>query len=75
MPRRSLTRKKRRKGHSGLSVGEIYDVTIQGLSRRGEGIAKVNGITIFIPGARIKERVSVKIVKVLRSYAIGRILE
>ncbi len=41
----------------------------------GEGIAKIEGFTIFIPNAIKGERVKILIVKVLSSHAFGKILE
>ena len=40
-----------------------------------EGIAKINGYTIFIPNAIKGEKLKILIVKVLSSHAFGKILE
>jgi len=58
-----------------VSLGEIYSVAIQGISKRGDGIAKINGFPIFVPGGRIRDRVTIQIVKIARGYAVGRIVE
>ena len=41
----------------------------------GEGIAKIDGFTIFIPNAIKGEKVKILIVKVLTSHSFGKILE
>ena len=41
----------------------------------GEGIAKIDNFTIFIPGAIKGEKIKILIVKVLSSHAFGKILE
>lgn len=41
----------------------------------GEGIAKIDNFTIFVPGAIKGEKVKILIVKVLSSHAFGKILE
>lgn len=41
----------------------------------GEGIAKINDFTIFIKGAIKGEKVKILVVKVLSSYAYGKIIE
>ena len=41
----------------------------------GEGIAKVDGIPIFIPNAIRGEKVRIKILKVLSSYAFGKVID
>ena len=51
----------------------ILDIISQGYE--GEGIAKIEGYPIFIEGALEGEKVKVKIVKVKKSYAYGKLLE
>lgn len=51
----------------------IVDIIDNGIE--GEGIAKIDNFTIFIPGAIKGEKVKVLIVKVLTSYAYGKIIE
>ena len=51
----------------------IVDIIDNGIE--GEGIAKIDNFTIFIPGAIKGERVKILIVKVLTSYAYGKIIE
>ncbi len=51
----------------------IVDIIDNGFE--GEGIAKIDGFTIFIPGAIKSERVKILIVKVLTSHAYGKIIE
>lgn len=52
-----------------------YIVEIIDNGFEGEGIAKINDFIIFIPGAIKGEKVKILIVKVLSSYAFGKILE
>lgn len=51
----------------------IVDIIDNGAS--GEGIAKINNFTIFIPNSIKGETVKIVVVKVLSSYAFGKILE
>lgn len=51
----------------------IVDIIDMGFS--GEGIAKINDFTIFIPGAIIGEKIRILVVKVLSSYAFGKVIE
>ena len=51
----------------------IVDIIDNGIE--GEGIAKIDNFTIFIPGAIKGEKVKILIVKVLSSHAFGKILE
>ena len=51
----------------------IVDIIDNGF--QGEGIAKINNFTIFIPNAIKGEKVKILIVKKLSSHAFGKILE
>ncbi len=52
-----------------------YIVNIIDMGFSGEGIAKIGDFTIFVPGAIIGEKVKILIVKVLTSYAFGKLLD
>ncbi len=58
---------------SKLEEGKVYNVEITDLSRDGDGIAKYGDYTIYVPGARKGEKVKVKIVKIKKNVAFGRI--
>ena len=58
-----------------MKKNEEYIVDIIDNGYEGEGIAKVDNFTIFIPGAIKGEKVKVIIVKVTSSFAYGKILE
>lgn len=51
----------------------IVDIVDNGFE--GEGIAKIDDFTIFIAGALKGEKIKILIVKVLSSYAYGKIIE
>ena len=51
----------------------IVDIIDNGIE--GEGIAKIDNFTIFIPGAIKGEKIKILIVKVLSSHAFGKIIE
>ncbi len=58
-----------------IRKNEEYIVDIIDNGFQGEGIAKINGITIFIPNAIKGERIKIKILKVNKSIAYGKIVE
>ncbi len=58
-----------------MNKNEEYIVDIIDYGYEGEGIAKVDNFTIFIPGAMKGEKLKVLIVKVNTSFAYGKILE
>jgi len=52
-----------------------YIVDISGLTSEGLGVARVEGFTVFVEGALPKERAEIRIVKVLKNYAFGKLLK
>lgn len=54
---------------------EEYIINIEGLGYEGEGVGKLDGFTIFVEGALISEKVKIKIIKVNKNFAYGKLLE
>jgi predicted RNA-binding protein with TRAM domain len=57
-----------------VEVGKEYDVDIQELSRRGEGIARLQGLVIFVPNAKQGDHVKVKITRISRRFAEAEVV-
>ena len=60
---------------SPVEKNKEYVVDIVDNGFEGEGIAKIEGFTIFIPNAIKGEKIKILIVKVLSSHAFGKIIE
>ena len=58
-----------------IKKNQEYIVEIIDNGYEGEGIAKIDGFTVFIPGTIKGEKVKILIVKVLSSHAFGKVLE
>ena len=58
-----------------LKKNEEYIVDIIDNGFQGEGIAKIEGITIFVKKAIKGERIKIKILKVQTNFAYGKIIE
>ena len=58
-----------------IQKNQEYTVEIIDNGYEGEGIAKIDNFTIFVPGAIKGEKVKILIVKVVSSHAFGKILE
>lgn len=52
-----------------------YIVEVIDTGYKGEGIAKIDNFAIFIPNAIKGEKIKIKVLKVLTSYAFGKIIE
>jgi len=51
-----------------------YIVDISGLTSEGYGVARIEGFTVFVEGALPEEQAEIRIVKVMKSYAYGKLL-
>ena len=58
-----------RRPPSPVKVGEEHEVTIEEISRRGDGIAKIQDFVIFVPGTKVGDRVKIRITRVSSRYA------
>lgn len=58
-----------------IKKNDVLDLEIIDNGSAFEGIAKHDGMVIFVPGAVITEKVRAKIIKVTSSYAIARVEE
>lgn len=57
-----------------IRKNEEYIVDIIDYGMDGEGVAKIQDFTVFVPNAMKGEKVKILIVKVLSSYAYGKLL-
>ena len=59
---------------SPVRVGEEYDVKIESMSKRGDsGVARVQGLVIFVAGTKAGESTRIRITKVGRGYATAEV--
>ncbi len=58
-----------------VKKNETYIVDIVDQGYEGEGIAKIDGYTIFIQGAIKEEKCKILILKTTKSHAFGKVLE
>ena len=57
-----------------VEEGKEYEADITELSRRGDGIAKIEGFVIFVPGAEKGDHVKFKVTRVARRFATAEIV-
>jgi len=57
-----------------VEVGKEYDVDIQELSRRGEGIARIQGLVIFVPNAKQGDHIKIKVTRISRRFAEAEVV-
>jgi predicted RNA-binding protein with TRAM domain len=54
-----------------VKIGESYDVSIDDIAKEGDGIARVEGFVIFVPQTKVGDKVTIKVNKVMRKFAIA----
>jgi predicted RNA-binding protein with TRAM domain len=58
-----------------VEVGKEYEAEIEDLSRKGDGIAKIQGFIIFVPNTKKGEHVKFKVTRVGNRFATGELLQ
>jgi len=69
-----------RKRFSGESVakpveeGKEYEVDIKETSRRGDGVARIQGFVVFVPNTKPGDHVKIKVTRMGNRFAVGEVL-
>lgn len=58
-----------------VNKNDYIDVVFEDLTHDGAGVAKVEGYPLFVPNGLPGEKAKVKVIKVNKSYGIGRLIE
>ena len=58
-----------------VEKNEDYIMTIDNMGYEGEGVGKIDNFTVFVAGAIVGEKVKIKIVKISKNFAFGKLLE
>jgi predicted RNA-binding protein with TRAM domain len=57
-----------------VEIGKEYEVDVQETSRRGEGIARIQGLVTFIPNAKPGDHVKIRITRISRRFAEAEVV-
>ena len=57
-----------------VSVGDEFEVTIEAVGAKGDGIAKKEGFVLFVPGVQKGDNVKIKVTKVLRKVGFAEVV-
>jgi 23S rRNA (uracil1939-C5)-methyltransferase len=55
--------------------GDVIELYIKDVSKKGDGVGKVEDFAVFVPGAEKGGIVRVRIVEVKKNCAVGKVLE
>lgn len=73
--RRPKRKDKYKKGNCPVKNGQVLTVVIQDVTRRGDGVAKVEDFTVFVPGTKTGDRVRIKIIEIKKTSAEAKVIE
>ena len=54
-----------------VEEGKEYEVDIKELSRRGDGLARMEGFVIFVPNTKPGDHVTVRVTQVRDRFAVA----
>jgi predicted RNA-binding protein with TRAM domain len=57
-----------------VEVGKEYDVEIQETSRRGDGIARIEGLVVFVPNTKPGDKLRIKVTNISRRFAEAEVI-
>jgi len=58
-----------------VELDKEYEADIEDISRRGDGVAKIEGLIIFVPNTKQGQHVKFKITRVGSRFAIGELVQ
>jgi len=58
-------------GNKPVEIGKEYDVHIDEVGEKGDGIARVEGFVVFVPNTQKGDDVRIRVTTVMRKFAIG----
>ena len=61
-------------GPKPVEMGKEYDVQISETSRKGDGIARIQGFVIFVVGGRVGQKVKIRITNVGARFATAEVV-
>jgi len=57
-----------------VEIGKEYDVEIQESSRRGEGIARIKGLVVFVPNTKPGDKVKIRVTRISQRFCEAEVV-
>jgi len=57
-----------------INVGDVHTVKIESKGKGGDGLARVQGFVVFVPGANVGDEVKIRIKELRRRFAIAEVV-
>lgn len=58
-----------------IAEGETYTGMIDAVGEKGDGVLRIKGFVVFVPGVQKGDYVKVKVTKVLQKVSFGELVE
>ncbi|HZB16067.1 MAG TPA: TRAM domain-containing protein [Nitrososphaeraceae archaeon] len=62
-------------GPKPVETGKEYDVQITEVSRKGDGIARIQGFVIFVKNGKVGQNAKIRVVQVGNRFATAEIID
>ena len=62
-------------GPKPVEIGKEYEVQITEISRKGDGIARIQGFVIFVREGKVGQNAKIRVVQVGNRFAIAEIVD
>ncbi|MEM2896564.1 MAG: TRAM domain-containing protein [Candidatus Bathyarchaeia archaeon] len=57
-----------------VKEGEEYEVTVEAVGRKGDGIARIENFVIFVPGAKAGDKLKVRVTGIRGTFATAEVV-
>ena len=57
-----------------VEVGKEYEVEVTEISRKGDGVARVQGFVVFVENGKVGNKIKVKVTEVADRFAKGTLV-
>lgn len=57
-----------------VKLGDELEVTVSEVSRRGDGLVRIEGYVVFIPNTKQGDTVKIKITQIRPNYAVAQVV-
>ena len=63
-----------RRSFAPVKEGDEVEVEIESVGEKGDGIAKIEGFVLFVPGTKVGDHVKVRVTRVLRKVGFADVV-
>ncbi|MBI5066577.1 TRAM domain-containing protein [Candidatus Woesearchaeota archaeon] len=57
-----------------FNIGDEFEVTVESVGEKGDGVAKKNGFVLFVPNTKQGDTVKVRVTKLFKKFAFAEVV-